>query len=93
MMESFYDTLTLEHQASWAADENWKAGFKVPTWGGNHNLPVNMLEMSSSLFPLKHKHFHIYSVCEPPKTPINPTPVHNSTLCPCTKIETKRHTV
>lgn len=44
-----------------------KAGVKVPAWGGNHNLPVNMLEMSSSLFPLKHKHFHIYSVCEPPK--------------------------
>lgn len=68
MMESFYDTLTLEHQASEAADENWKkrplqkAGFKVPAWGGNHNLPVDTLEMSPSLFPLKHKHFHIYSV-------------------------------
>lgn len=64
MMDSFYDTLTLEHQASGAEDENWKktplqkAGFKVPGCGGNHSLSVNTLELSSSLsLPFKAQTF------------------------------------
>lgn len=66
-----------------------KAGFKVPGWGGNHNLPVNTLEMSSSLFPLKHKHFHIYSVWAS-QTPNNPTPVLLLNVMPMYKNRNKK---
>lgn len=68
LMDSFYDALTLEHQASGAADENWENGSPESRFQGSwlwrkpQPLCWHARAVFLSLFPLKHKHFHIYSV-------------------------------
>lgn len=64
-MASFYDMLILKTGKC--------PSRPFPVRGRNRGLPIYKLQLSFSLFPLKHKHYHIYSVRVPHETMINPT--------------------